>query len=124
MSGWTLENRVRALCTPIRFDYLQEPGIQFAGVPTHVHWVILPLAELIVGVITTDVSPAALIAPVTVITPVVAPTVRAVAYFVGTKFAPQAVSSATAPFDEIDSVTQVRTLLAANITSEAFARFV
>ena len=61
--------------------------------------------------------------PSTVITPLAAPTVRPVAYWVAWKLFAQLLRF-DAPADCTISVTQVRAPLAANTISEAFARLV
>lgn len=104
-----------------RYAYLQDEGAHLAGVPIQVQ-LAMDVLEIL-GVKTTEKSFAALILPVTVTIPVVAPTVMAVARAVGTKLVPQA-SRLTAPTVETASVMQVRAPLAARMTSDALARAV
>ena len=109
--------------TSVQAQPRQEPGIHLTGEPEHTQVLMAPAAT--VGVKMTEVSPAASMAPVTVITPA-ALTSKAVAYFVAVKTAapPQVVEVAGDPVDCTISLTQVRAPLAASTTSEALARFV
>lgn len=104
-------------------DYLQEPGNHFALLPAQTQPLILLLAS-VDGVKVTTRSFAALIAPDTVITPVVSPTDKFFAYLVAVKPPPQVLDRLLKPTVCTCSLTQVRAPLAARITSEALARLV
>ena len=107
--------------TSIQAQPRQEPGIHLIGEPEHVQVVMAPAA--MVGSRVTVVSPAASIAPVTVMSPE-AVTAKAVAYFVAVKPVAQLTAVVATPVDCTISLTQVRAPLAASTTSEALARFV
>ena len=110
----------RFLLEKIRF-YLQLDGAHLVTLAVHFQPVTAPLA--IVAAKVTIMSFAAKIEPVTVIKPVVSPTVPAVARWVAVNG--QLVDNAVAePFADTDSVTQVRKPLAAKIISDALARLV